>query len=74
MEMSITVRTRNGKALHQALRFPVMTEAEIKQKFHDLAGLRLDHSHVSDLERKLKGIESEKNVAPLIRELEIPYK
>ena len=73
MEMGITVRTRNGKTLRQELRFPVMTETEIQQKFHYLVGLRLDAKRVADLERKLKAIETEQNVAPLIRELEIPY-
>ena len=73
MEMGITVRTRNGKALRQELRFPVMSEAEIQQKFRNLAGLRLDKGRVADLESKLKAIEAERNVAALIRELEIPY-
>ena len=74
MEMGITVRTRDGKTLRQELRFPVMTEAEIQKKFHNLVGLRLDAKGVANLEGKLKGIETEKNVAGLIRELEIPYK
>ena len=74
MEMGLTVRTRDGKTLRQELRFPVMTEAEIQKKFHDLVGLRLDSKGVADLESRLKAIETEKNVAGLISGLEIPYK
>ena len=74
MQMGLTVRTRNGKVLRQELRFPVMTEAEIQKKFHDLVGLRLESTRVTELERKLKAIETETNVAALIKELEIPYK
>ena len=73
MEMSITVRTRDGKTLREDLRFPVMSEQEIRQKFHDLAGLRLNNEQVADLERQLKAIETETNVAPLIRSLEVAY-
>ena len=73
METALTVRTRDGKALRQELRYPVLTEDEIQQKFHTLAGLRLDRQRASELERKLKAIETEQNVRSLIRELEIPY-
>ena len=73
MQTVLTVRTRDGKTLRQELRFPVMSEAEIQQKFRDLAGLRLDNKRVADLESKLKAIETQQNVAPVVRELEIPY-
>ena len=69
----MTVRTRSGKTLHQELRFPVMTEAELQKKFHDLVRLRLDSKKVADLDRKVRAIEEETNVASLVRELEIPY-
>jgi 2-methylcitrate dehydratase PrpD len=73
LEMGLTVRTRSGEALRQELRYPLMTEAEIQQKFRALVGLRLDSQQVADLERQLKAIESVENVAPLIRELELEY-
>ncbi|MBI4189179.1 MAG: MmgE/PrpD family protein [Betaproteobacteria bacterium] len=73
LEMGITVRTRNGETLSQKLRYPLMSEAEIKQKFRYLAGLRLDGNEVAGLEKKLMAIEAEKDVASLVRELEIPY-
>jgi len=73
METNVTVRTRNGKTLRQELRFPLMSETEIQQKFRDLAGLRLDSRQIENLESRLKAIETERNVAPLIKELEIPY-
>jgi 2-methylcitrate dehydratase PrpD len=74
MEMGLTVRTRNGKVLRQELRFPVMTEDEIQNKFRNLAGLRLDSGKVMELEGKLKAIEGDKNIAALVGSLEIPYK
>ena len=67
------VRLRNGKTLQQELRYPLMSEAEIQQKFRNLAGLRLDSDRVANLERKLMAIETEDNVASLMRELELPY-
>ena len=73
LEMGITVHTRSGEVLHQELRFPLMTEEEMQHKFRDLVGLRVDSSRVTDLERKLKSIETVDNVAPLIRELELDY-
>jgi 2-methylcitrate dehydratase PrpD len=73
LETSVTVRTRNGQTLRQELRYPLMSEAEIQQKFRNLAGLRLDKAGVASLETKLKGIEAEKNVAQLVRDLELPY-
>ncbi len=65
--------TRSGEVLRQELRYPLMTAAEIEQKFRDLVGLRLESRRVADLEGKLKAIESVENVAPLIRELELEY-
>jgi len=71
LDMGLTVRTRSGEVLRQELRYPLMTAAEIQQKFRDLMGLRLDSRRVADLYLKLKAIESVGNVAPLIRELEV---
>jgi 2-methylcitrate dehydratase PrpD len=71
LDMGLTVRTRSGEALRQELRYPLMTEAEIVQKFRDLVGLRLESRRVAYLEQQLKKIESVENVAPLIRELEL---
>ena len=71
LDMGLTVRTRSGAVLRQELRYPLMTAAEIQQKFRDLVGLRLESRRVADLERKLQAIESMENVAPLIRELEL---
>jgi hypothetical protein len=73
LEMGLTVRTRSGEVLRQELRYPLMTEAEIEQKFRYLVGLRLDGRRVADLDRKLKAIEAVDDVAPLIRELELDY-
>ncbi len=73
LDMGITVRTRNGETLSQKLRYPLMSEAEIQQKFRYLAGLRLDDNAVAGLEKKLMAIETEKDVAALVRGLEIPY-
>jgi len=47
-----------------------MSEAEIQQKFRTLVGLRLEENRVLDLEDKLKSVEGEDDVAPLVRELE----
>jgi 2-methylcitrate dehydratase PrpD len=71
LDMGLTVRTRSGEALHQELRYPLMTMAEIEQKFRELVGLRLESRQVADLERQLKAIESVEHVAPLIRALEL---
>ena len=73
LDMSLSVRTVSGETIEQALRYPPMTEQEIQQKFRDLAGLRLEPARVQDLEEQLLGIESTDNIAPLVRQLEIPY-
>ena len=73
LDMGLTVRTRSGEALRQDLRYPLMTAAEIEQKFRDLVGVRLESGRVAGLERQLKAIESVGNVAPLIGELELGY-
>jgi 2-methylcitrate dehydratase PrpD len=73
LEMGITVRTRSGEVLRQELRYPLMSEEEIQQKFRTLVGLRLDGGRVADLEKKLKGIATVGNVAPLISGLELEY-
>lgn len=71
--MGIIVRKRNGEKLSQNIRYPLMSSAEIEQKFRYLVGLRLAPDAVAALEQKLLAIESEKNVASLVSELEIPY-
>jgi hypothetical protein len=71
LDMGLTVRTRSGGALRQELRYPLLTEAEITQKFRELVGLRLVRRRVADLERQLQAIESMENVAPLIRAVEL---
>jgi 2-methylcitrate dehydratase PrpD len=71
LDMGLTVRTRSGEVLRQDLRYPLMTEAELQQKFRDLVGLRLESRRVADLERQLKATESMEHVAPLIRALEV---
>ena len=62
------VRTCSGEVLRQELRYPLMTAAELQQKFRDLVGLRLESPRAADLERQLQAIESVEHVAPLIRE------
>ena len=71
LETIVTVGTRDGQTLRRELRYPLMTQAEIRQKFHDLAGLRLTPERVSELEHKLKTIELEPNVTGLVTELEL---
>jgi hypothetical protein len=73
LEMGITVRTRGGEALRQDLRYPLVNEQELQQKFRDLAGTRLGSDRVADLEQKLKAVETAGSVAPLIQELEVDY-
>lgn len=67
----ITVRTKGGGTLVRELRYPPMSEADIQQKFRALVGLRLEGNRVLELERKLKAVEGEDDVAPLVRELEL---
>jgi 2-methylcitrate dehydratase PrpD len=71
LDMGLTVRTRSGEGLRQELRYPLMTAAELQQKFRELVGLRLGIQRVADLERQLQAIASVENVSPLIRELEL---
>jgi hypothetical protein len=71
--MGLRVRTRSGEVLQQDLRYPLMSEEEIQQKFRKLVGLRLDSEKVADLERKLKAVESMDSVAPLVGEMEVAY-
>ena len=71
LEMGITVRTRSGEVIQQNLRYPLMSEQEIEQKFRTLAGLRLSASRVLDLEQKLLAVEQVENVAPLFQQLEV---
>ena len=71
LEMTVTVRTRKGEALSQELRYPLMTEAELRTKFHTLAGMRLDSGRVAALEKRLLAMESETDVAGFMTELEL---
>ena len=71
LEMTVTVRTRNGATLSQELRYPLMSEAEIQQKFRTLAGLRLDSRRVEELERRLRAMETEVDVAGFMSGLEL---
>jgi 2-methylcitrate dehydratase PrpD len=73
LEMGLRVRTRGGEALQQDLRYPLMSEEEIQEKFRKLVGLRLDNEKVAELERKLKAVESMDTVAPLVSEMEVVY-
>ena len=50
-----------------------MNESELRQKFRNLAGRRLEDSRVLDLERQLLSIDTVLDVAPLVGELELPY-
>ena len=72
LEMGITVRTRSGEAIRQDLRYPLMSDEEIRQKFRALVGLRVSPDQALDLEKKLLAVEQEENVAPLFQQLEIP--
>jgi 2-methylcitrate dehydratase PrpD len=71
MEMSLKVRTGDGRVLSQDLRFPLMTPDEIRNKFRTLVGLRLPTARVEELERKLTNVEQEGNVATLVQGLEV---
>ncbi len=71
LQMGITVRTRSGEVIQQDLRYPLMSEDEIQEKFRTLAGLRMSADRVLDLERKLLAVEQVENVAPLFQQLEV---
>lgn len=71
LEMGITVRTGRGEVLRQELRYPLMKEEEIREKFRSLVGLRVSTDRVTDLEQKLLSVELEANVASLFQQLEI---
>jgi 2-methylcitrate dehydratase PrpD len=71
LEMGITVRTGSGEVLQQNLRYPLMSEDEIQEKFRTLVGLRVSADRAMDLERKLLAVEQEENVGPLFQQLEI---
>ncbi len=73
LEMGLTVRTRNGKALGQNLRYPLMTPDEIDQKFRTLAGMRMDKAAVTTLEQRLKAVETEKDIPGLMKSMELAY-
>ena len=71
LNIGITVRTRSGQALTQELRYPLMVEEEIEQKFRNLAGLRIDAEKVLELKDKIISVETMDNVAPLVAALEL---
>ena len=71
LNIGITVRTRSGQALTQELRYPLMVEEEIEQKFRNLAGLRIDAEKVLELKEKIRSVETMDNVAPLVAALEL---
>ena len=71
LEMTVTVRTRKGEALSQELRYPLMTESELQNKFRTLAGMRLDSGRAAALEKRLLAMESETDVAGFMTELEL---
>ena len=73
LDIGITVRTRSGRELSQELRYPLMAEEEIEQKFRNLAGLRMGAEEVLELEKKIKNVETMSNVAPLVATLELDY-
>ncbi len=73
LDIGITVRTRSGRELSQELRYPLMAEEEIEQKFRNLAGLRMAAEEVLELEKKIKNVETMSNVAPLVATLELDY-
>ena len=71
LEMGITVHTRSGEVIQQSLRYPLMSEEELHEKFRTLAGLRMSADRVLDLEQKLLAVEQVENVAPLFQQLEV---
>ena len=71
LEMGLAVRTRSGEELSQDLRYPLMSEGEIREKFRNLVGLRMGADQVLDLEQKLLAVEQEGNVASLFQQLEV---
>ena len=73
LNSGITLRTTRGEAFRQNLRYPPMKEGELKEKFRNLAGRRLEPSRVLDLERQLLSIDTVADVAALVGQLELPY-
>ena len=72
LNSGITLRTTLGEVFRQELRYPAMSEEELKQKFRKLAGRRLEESQVLDLERQLLSIETVSDVGTLVEQLELP--
>ncbi|HZA24300.1 MAG TPA: MmgE/PrpD family protein [Dehalococcoidia bacterium] len=73
LDAEVMVRTHSGEVLHQNLRYPLMTEEEIQEKFRYLVSLRLSSDRMLNLEQNLLAIEGANNVAPLISEMEVAY-
>ena len=76
LQRQLRIHTCDGNVLSEVLPSdpPPMSEKEIHQKFGALVGLRVSEKKALGLERKLEGIEKIDNIAPLIRELELPIK
>lgn len=55
----------------QDVNYPLMTQADLEQKFRQLVGFGLDNARTMDLDRKLKAVEQMANVAALVSDLEI---
>ena len=73
LNSGIAIRNTRGEVFRQDLRYPPMNEEELKKKFRNLAGRRLEASQVLELERQLLSIDTLLDVAPLVRQLELPY-
>jgi hypothetical protein len=67
----MTIRTKSGDVFHQDVNYPLMTQADLEQKFHELVRLRVDEARTVELDRKLKSVEAMANVAALVADLEI---
>ena len=73
MNSGLIVRTIRGDVFQEELRYPIMNQEELIQKFRRLVGRRLPDTQVLELEQRLLGIEAEPDVAMLMNQLELPY-
>ena len=73
LNSGLIVRTIRGDVFQQELRYPIMDQEELIQKFRGLVGRRLPDTQVLELEQRLLGIEAEPDVAMLMNQLELPY-
>ena len=72
LNMSLSIRTRDGKVFSQELRYPLMSDEEIERKFRFHAGLRLARPQVDRLEDMLRSMDRQPSVQALMSSLEIP--